>query len=1119
MSQVSLLPPSPNWNASKACSIIEEAKLFVYATNESLILLNFDTFQYVGCLTGHRDRVNAVEACDSLCVSGSNDKSVRCWDLLAQKEIGLLEGHKNEVLSLAWSSGKDLIISGDKSGEIIVWNRKANQKSKFSLLKSPIYCIQGSPNHENTFAFGFQNGSILIVNITSDLKHKVLYNLQGHDQEIHSLSWQKLSEITLDQKWGLLVSGSRDKTIKVWNVSEEVAIKSITLPQPSQKLTEQQKSRLWLALSWLPGSNKIVSSSFMGNLILWDLDSGKPQYRWFGKGHNRSVFSIIISSDGSLAFTISMDRQIIQWNIDDLRPRLVLPCLCLGVHSLDISSADPSKLALGLGDNTIRIWNYANRENPFDSILLWKGLKSQITCVKWNPNQEGLLAFGTSIGAIGLMDVYTERYKNFHSHHTGKVYALDWCFKNWINKSEANEKDENGLFIFSCGADGIIYFSDTHRMTKASVNVNELIQNENPEWVQSIKGDLSSLPHRTEIAIHPKGKYIAIGNKNGSIEVFELPSFKVVYHFIGHHDCINRLQWNYADDSDSLLASGSNDCKIMIHDFSDMTKLSAIVSIPTSSCKKILDKHHNGVSDLSWSSVDHNKLVSASFDRTAIVWNVLDGSPIALFRGHQGRILSTKWSIMEADLVFTGGDDQMCFAWRPSQHPFLENLENTKRISKKLNRPQERSISSNSSTQDLTSFTESNTVMDDVKLREHNRKHSNRTGRKQKTKNLLPLSTLPASRHSLQDETLEYIKRSKNVELEKAMEFWNRSQPKNKKPSEDKDQGDIEPSLFSKLLFGDRKEVLKIVQREATNHNTMETTATIAGLEDINLGVPLDFWSNNFSSFFERTESSPGFTPQDWLILALSPSAGRDVWESNVYKMAQKLLMKNEHHMAVMYFLACGSVYEAVDTYRKANMFREAITLAKLRLPQNDSLLFDLYSEWALQLESQKRYEEAAMCHLASEKPASVQNALNNFARQGDPSSLRISASLALLLKDQSAEERVSRYQEDLENRLGNLSIPNTDLNEQAVTSEKSAESIEIDLKLTTIEDTNLVEFFEGDKELERKGKSKEILVAKMEGELSNFQNDNHESLTICSNLMEDQHTPGVGTELGEMRE
>jgi len=51
------------------------------------------------------------------------------------------------------------------------------------------------------------------------------------------------------------------------------------------------------------------------------------------------------------------------------------------VYSLDIGESDPTKLAIGVGDSSIRIWNLATSATHFDITYLWKGLQSKVTCV------------------------------------------------------------------------------------------------------------------------------------------------------------------------------------------------------------------------------------------------------------------------------------------------------------------------------------------------------------------------------------------------------------------------------------------------------------------------------------------------------------------------------------------------------------------------------------------------------------------------------------------------------------------------------------------------------------------------------------------------------------------
>lgn len=49
-----------------------------------------------------------------------------------------------------------------------------------------------------------------------------------------------------------------------------------------------------------------------------------------------------------------------------------------------MSETDPGKLAVAVGDNTIRVWDTANTQSNhgYDCAMLWKGLQSKVTCVR-----------------------------------------------------------------------------------------------------------------------------------------------------------------------------------------------------------------------------------------------------------------------------------------------------------------------------------------------------------------------------------------------------------------------------------------------------------------------------------------------------------------------------------------------------------------------------------------------------------------------------------------------------------------------------------------------------------------------------------------------------------------
>ncbi|CAG8648245.1 82_t:CDS:2, partial [Racocetra fulgida] len=155
----------------------------------------------------------------------------------------------------------------------------------------------------------------------------------------------------------------------------------------------------------------------------------------------------------------------------------------LAIGDIDVSVVDPHRLAIASGDNNIRF-----------------------------------LAFGTDLGNIGWYEVYNDKSKTFNSYHKSKVYSIHWCKPEWLGQGLADENSDYSLII-SCGGDGQILLSDTTK-PKQSMIINDMIKEANPEWTSVMKDKSGYLPKRSEIAVHPAGKFLSIGNVDGSIEVY-----------------------------------------------------------------------------------------------------------------------------------------------------------------------------------------------------------------------------------------------------------------------------------------------------------------------------------------------------------------------------------------------------------------------------------------------------------------------------------------------------------------------------------------------------------------------------------------------------------------------
>ena len=75
-------------------------------------------------MIGHSNWVNsvAISSDNKLIISGSEDKSIKIWDIESGKEIKKLNGHSECVYSVAISSDNKYIVSGSGDNSIKIWN-------------------------------------------------------------------------------------------------------------------------------------------------------------------------------------------------------------------------------------------------------------------------------------------------------------------------------------------------------------------------------------------------------------------------------------------------------------------------------------------------------------------------------------------------------------------------------------------------------------------------------------------------------------------------------------------------------------------------------------------------------------------------------------------------------------------------------------------------------------------------------------------------------------------------------------------------------------------------------------------------------------------------------------
>ncbi|XP_042553568.1 gem-associated protein 5 isoform X1 [Dipodomys spectabilis] len=1070
------LPPSPNWYCTR-CSDAVPGGLFGFAARTSVFLVRVGPgagaipgtppFRVIGELVGHTEKVSGFTFSHHpgqyhLCATSSDDGTVKIWDVETKTVVTEHALHQHTISALHWSPRvKDLIVSGDEKGVVFCYWLNRNDSQHLFIEPRTIFCLTCSPHHEDLVAIGYKDGIVVIIDISK--KGEVIHRLRGHDDEIHSIAWcplpgedclslnqeenseepeitnGKVKTETPETKGCYLATGSKDQTIRIWSCSRGRGVMILKLPFLKRRgggIDPTVKERLWVTLYWPKNQpTQLISSCFGGELLLWDLtQSWRRKYTLFstsaeGQNHSRIVFNLCplqTEDDKQLLLSTSMDRDVKCWDMATLECCWTLPSLGGFAYSLAFSPVDLGCLAIGVGDGMIRVWNTLSIKNNYDVKNFWQGVKSKVTALCWHPNKEGCLAFGTDDGKVGLYDTYSNKPPQISStYHKKTVYTLAWG-PPVPPMPLGGEGDRPSLTLYSCGGEGIVLQHNPWKLSGEAFDINKLIRDTNSTKYK--------LPVHTEISWKADGKIMALGNEDGSIEIFQVPNLKLICIIQQHHKLVNTITWHHEHGSQPelsyLMASGSNNAVIYVHNLKTVIESNPESPVTMTEPYRTLSGHTAKITSLAWSPHHDGRLVSASYDGTAQVWDTLREEPLCNFRGHRGRLLCVAWSPLDPDCIYSGADDFCVYKWlismqdhsRPPQgkksielekkrlsqpkpkakkkkKPTLrmlikqESLEGNEESIKENSVPTENGVSDQEGEEEAqepespcgltamdaresivctpvsSSFEKSKvTINNKVTLlkKEPPKEKSEASIKKRKARSMLPLST------SLDHRSKEELHHDCLV-----LATAKHSKERNEDMSADLEE------RFHLGLFTDRPTLYRMIETEGKGH-----------LEN---GHPelfhqLMLWKGDLKGVLQTAAERGELTDN---LVAMAPVAGYHVWLWAVEAFAKQLCFQDQHVKAASHLLSIHKVYEAVELLKSNHFYREAIAVAKARLRPEDPVLKDLYLSWGTILERDGHYAIAAKCYLGA---TSTYDAAKVLAKKGDAASLRTAAELAVIV-------------------------------------------------------------------------------------------------------------------------
>ena len=225
--------------------------------------------------------------------SGSQDRTIRVWDLQSGYTLKTLAGYRNSVWTLTFSSDGKTLVSGSHDSTIRLWDIDHRQLSLTIPHDGPVFCLNFSPDGQYLASGGGKEKAILKI---WNLENATLaHTLTGHTRTVRAVQFHPHSSL-------LFVSASDDKTCKFWDIASN----------NSSRTFAEHKDPIFSAI-FSHDAKYLATGSFDHSIKLWHGATGELLNTLVE--HTDHVFSVVFSPDDSLLASTSADTTIKFWSV------------------------------------------------------------------------------------------------------------------------------------------------------------------------------------------------------------------------------------------------------------------------------------------------------------------------------------------------------------------------------------------------------------------------------------------------------------------------------------------------------------------------------------------------------------------------------------------------------------------------------------------------------------------------------------------------------------------------------------------------------------------------------------------------------------------------------------
>lgn len=284
-----------------------------------------------GAITPYALAVNPIK--DQMLMGGVA-KQIRVIQTSTLKETGLLTGHIAETTYISYTSDGKHVVTRSMDNTIKIWDTETLKEIKSIETGSEGAMVL---SHDNRYAYAKNDKQIMKIDLKTGKK---VITIDAHLKSI--------TRLDISSDGGYLVSGSRDKTVKLWNTSDMKLLKTYEGHKDTVqdvKITNNGKYivscsgsyfddddsiRIWdtatgkelhvikqgaevRRLAVTPDSRYAISGADDNIIRVWDIKTGEMVNSM--KGHESSIWALTLTPDGKYLISGAFDNTVKIWNL------------------------------------------------------------------------------------------------------------------------------------------------------------------------------------------------------------------------------------------------------------------------------------------------------------------------------------------------------------------------------------------------------------------------------------------------------------------------------------------------------------------------------------------------------------------------------------------------------------------------------------------------------------------------------------------------------------------------------------------------------------------------------------------------------------------------------------